>query len=121
VTLAGAGYDAAFMFEMLHDLAHPTETLRAARGALGPRGVVLVADEITGQAFDGRINETDRRHYGWSLIHCLPASMIEPDSAATGTVIRPSTVRAYAEAAGFSSVEVLPVESIAFRVYLLRP
>jgi hypothetical protein len=47
--------------------------------------------------------------------------MTEPDSAATGTVIRPSTVRAYAEAAGFSSVEILPVESVAFRLYLLRP
>ena len=32
-----------------------------------------------------------------------------------------ATARAYAEAAGFSGVEVLPVESVAFRLYLLRP
>jgi SAM-dependent methyltransferase len=120
-SLAGAGFDVATMFEMLHDLSHPVEVLGAAREALAPGGVVLVADEITEDAFAGPAGEGDRRHYGWSVLHCLPASMTEPDSAATGTVIRPSTVRAYAEAAGFSSVEILPVESVAFRLYLLRP
>ena len=120
-TLVGAGYDVATMFEMLHDLARPVEALRAAREALGPGGAVLVADEITSDEFTGAADEADRRHYGWSVLHCLPASMTEPDSATTGTVIRPSTVRAYAERAGFSSVEILPVESVAFRLYLLRP
>ena len=60
-------------------------------------------------------------YYGYSILHCLPASMTEPDSAATGTVMRPDTLRRYAEEAGFASVEVLPVESVAFRLYLLRP
>jgi 2-polyprenyl-3-methyl-5-hydroxy-6-metoxy-1,4-benzoquinol methylase len=119
-SLAGAGYDLATMFEMLHDLARPIEALRAVRAALAPGGFVLVAEEITGEAFEGPADETDRRHYGWSVIHCLPASMTEPGSAATGTVIRPATVRAYAAAAGFSSTEILPVESVAFRLYLLR-
>ena len=120
-TLAGAGYDLACMFEMLHDLARPVEVLRAAREALNPDGVVLVADEPCGDAFAGPADEQERRHYGYSLLHCLPASMTEPGSAATGTVIRPDIVRRYARDAGFSSVEVLPVESVAFRLYLLRP
>ncbi len=120
-TLAGAGYDLATMFEMLHDLARPVEALRAAREALGPEGVVLVADEPCGEAFAGAADEEERRHYGYSLLHCLPASMTEPGSAATGTLIRPDIVRRYARDAGFSSVEVLPVESVAFRLYLLRP
>ncbi len=47
--------------------------------------------------------------------------MSEPGSAATGTVMRPDTLRAYAREAGFATVEVLPVESEAFRLYLLRP
>jgi 2-polyprenyl-3-methyl-5-hydroxy-6-metoxy-1,4-benzoquinol methylase len=120
-TLAGAGYDLACMFEMLHDLARPVEVLRAAREALNPDGVVLVADEPCGDAFAGPADEQERRHYGYSLLHCLPASMTEPGSAATGTVIRPDIVRRYARDAGYSSVEVLPVESVAFRLYLLRP
>jgi 2-polyprenyl-3-methyl-5-hydroxy-6-metoxy-1,4-benzoquinol methylase len=119
-SLAGAGFDVATMFEMLHDLSHPVQVLLAAREALAPGGVVLVADEITADEFAGPAGEGDRRHYGWSVLHCLPASMTEPDSAATGTVIRPSAVRAYAEQAGFSSVEILPIESVAFRLYVLR-
>jgi 2-polyprenyl-3-methyl-5-hydroxy-6-metoxy-1,4-benzoquinol methylase len=119
--LAGAGYDLVTFFEMLHDLARPVDALRAAREALAPGGVVLVADEITADAFAGPADEADRRHYGWSLLMCLPSSMSEPGSAATGAVIRPATVRAYADAAGFASTEILPIESLAFRFYLLRP
>jgi SAM-dependent methyltransferase len=120
-TLSGAGYDLAAMFEMLHDLARPVEALRIAREALGPGGVLLVADEPVGDAYAGPADEDERRHYGWSLLHCLPASMTEPGSAATGTLMRPDTVRDYAREAGFSTVEVLPVNSAAFRLYLLRP
>ena len=119
--LAGAGYDLVTFFEMLHDLARPVDALRAAREALAPGGVVLVADEITADAFAGPADEADRRHYGWSLLLCLPSSMSGPGSAATGAVIRPATVRAYADAAGFASTEILPIESLAFRFYLLRP
>ena len=119
--LEGAGFDVATMFEMLHDLARPVEALEAARRALRPGGAVLVADEITAEAFDGPASEEDRRHYGWSVIHCLPVGMSEPGSAATGAVMRPATLRAYAAAAGFSTTEILPVESVAFRLYLLRP
>ena len=53
-TLAGAGYDLATMFEMLHDLARPVEALRAAREALNPDGVVLVADEPSVTPSPGR-------------------------------------------------------------------
>jgi 2-polyprenyl-3-methyl-5-hydroxy-6-metoxy-1,4-benzoquinol methylase len=120
-TLSGAGYDVATMFEMVHDLARPVEALSAARAALHPRGVVLVADEPVADAYAGAADEEEQRHYGWSVLHCLPASMTEPGSAATGTLMRPATLRRYATEAGFSSVEVLPVESAAFRLYLLRP
>ena len=120
-TLSGAGYDVALMFEMLHDLARPVEALRIAREALGPDGVVLVADEPVADAYAGPADDEERRHYGWSLLHCLPASMSEPGSAATGTLMRPDVLRRYASDAGFSDVEVLPVASAAFRLYLLRP
>jgi hypothetical protein len=40
-------------------------------------------------------------------------------SAATGTVIRPHTVREYASEAGFAEVEVLPIEHDFWRFYRL--
>jgi hypothetical protein len=47
--------------------------------------------------------------------------MTDPDSAGTGTVIRPDKVRAYATEAGFSRVEVLPIEHDFWRFYRLAP
>src|SRR6185503_4617528 len=109
------------MFEMVHDLARPVEALRAARMALRPGGVVLIADEPVQDEYRLPAVGEERRHYGWSLLHCLPASMTEPGSAATGTLMRPRILRGYAEAAGFAQVEVLPVDSADFHLYLLRP
>jgi 2-polyprenyl-3-methyl-5-hydroxy-6-metoxy-1,4-benzoquinol methylase len=120
-TLSGAGYDVATMFEMLHDLARPVEVLRVAREALAPGGVVLVADEPVGEAYAGPADDEERRYHGWSLLHCLPASMTEPGSAATGTLIRPEIVRRYAREAGFAEVDELQIDDASFRIYLLRP
>jgi 2-polyprenyl-3-methyl-5-hydroxy-6-metoxy-1,4-benzoquinol methylase len=38
-------YDLVTIFEALHDMNHPVEVLRAARGMLAEGGSVLVADE----------------------------------------------------------------------------
>ena len=38
-------YDLVTIFEALHDMSHPVDALRAARGLLAPGGHVLVADE----------------------------------------------------------------------------
>jgi hypothetical protein len=51
---------------------------------------------------------------------CLPDSMAHQPSAATGTVMRPSTLRAYAREAGFQDVEILPIDHPAFRFYRLH-
>ena len=109
------------MFEMLHDLARPVEALRAAREALNPDGVVLVADEPCGDAFAG-----PGRRAGTAPLRLQRAALPPREHDRTG--LRrdrhrdpPRHVRRYARDAGFSSVEVLPVESVAFRLYLLRP
>ena len=39
----------------------------------------------------------------------------------TGTVMRPETLRRYAQTAGFTGFDVLPIEHDAFRLYLLLP
>ena len=47
--------------------------------------------------------------------------MLGEGAAGTGTVLRAETLRRYAEAAGFSSCEVLSIEADTWRFYLLRP
>ena len=43
--------------------------------------------------------------------------MIGEDPAGTGTVMRTDTVRRYADEAGFSGFEVLPIENDFWRFY----
>lgn len=57
--------------------------------------------------------------YTCSVLHCLPIALVEQPSAATGTVLRSDTVRAYAAEAGFAAVEVLPIDNDFFRFYKL--
>jgi hypothetical protein len=46
---------------------------------------------------------------------------LDDDSAATVSVIRPDTVRAYATDAGFDRIDVLPIENDFWRFYRLLP
>jgi 2-polyprenyl-3-methyl-5-hydroxy-6-metoxy-1,4-benzoquinol methylase len=114
-------YDAAFLFEALHDLARPVEVLRSVRGLLADVGALIVADERVADAFTAPGDQIERLMYGFSILHCLPAGRAETPSAATGTVLRPATVRRYAHEAGFGSVDVLPIDNDLWRFYRLNP
>jgi hypothetical protein len=46
--------------------------------------------------------------------------MADQPSAETGTVMRPDTLRRYAAAAGFESLDILPIENYFFRFYRLN-
>ena len=61
----------------------------------------------------------ERVMYGWSVTHCLPTQLVEPDSAATGTVLRAETVSAFAASAGFGRTTELSVHNDFFRLYRL--
>ena len=114
-------YDLAMIFEALHDMARPIEALRAARSLLDEGGWMLVADELVGEEFALPAGDRERYNYGWSVVSCLPDAMGDPGTAATGAVMRPSTLRAYALEAGFAEVGVLPIETEYWRFYRLVP
>jgi hypothetical protein len=88
---------------------------------LAPGGAVLVGDERVGEAFTAPGDDLERFNYGWSAVHCLAVALTEPNAAGTGTVIRPDTVRRYAQDAGFSKVTVLPIDHDFWRFYRLDP
>jgi 2-polyprenyl-3-methyl-5-hydroxy-6-metoxy-1,4-benzoquinol methylase len=118
--LAGYGpVDVVLVLETLHDMARPVEVLAAARAALAPGGVVVIADEAVAETFTAPGDELERMMYGWSIGHCLPAAMAEQPSAAIGTAIRPGTVAALARAAGFATCETVDVDGGFFRIYRL--
>ena len=111
--------DLVLVLETLHDLAHPRETLEAARASLAEGGCVLVADERVADRFVAPGDDVERMMYGWSVSHCLPSSLATPGSAGLGTVLRADRVRSLARDAGFARCEVLPIENELFRFYRL--
>jgi hypothetical protein len=109
------------IFEALHDMSRPVDALRAARLMLPEGGTALVVDELVQDEFTAPASDRDRYEYGWSVVSCLPGAMGDPETRATGAVMRPSTLRRYAEEAGFRRVEVLPIETDYWRFYRLVP
>ena len=74
-----------------------------------------------GESLEENRNCVGLLNYNFSVLHCLPQAMVFPGAVGTGAVIRPSTVRAYAEEAGFEQIEVLPIENRLWRFYRLTP
>lgn len=116
---AFAPVDVALIMEALHDMARPVEVLSSIRDALADDGILLVADEAVGESFEAPGDDLERMMYGWSITHCLPASRVEEGSAALGTALRPGTVAELAEAAGYTSCDVVDVDAGFFRLYRL--
>jgi len=119
-SLPAAAYDMAFAFECVHDMPRPGAVLGAVRRSLRPGGVLVVMDEAVAPEFAADGDEVERLMYGFSLLVCLPDGMSSQPSVGTGTVMRPSRLREYAQEAGFSGMDILPIEDFGFwRFYLL--
>lgn len=117
-SLAGS-YDLVMAFETIHDMSNPVGALRAMRSLARDGAAVVIADERVAEEFTAPGDDLERFMYGWSAVHCLAVGMVEPQAAATGTVMRPITLRRYAREAGFSDVEILPIEHDFWRFYRL--
>ena len=118
--LAGQ-YDFVTAFECVHDMSNPVGALKMMKQLAGERGTVFIVDERVGDAFTAKGNDVEWMMYGWSILHCLPVGMVDPPAVGTGTVMRTDTLRSYATDAGFSNMEVLPIENFFFRFYRLTP
>lgn len=114
-------YDVVTAFECIHDLSDPVAVLRAMRRLARPDGHVIVMDERVPEQFGGAGDDVERLMYGLSMLICLPDGMSHSPSAGTGTVMRPDTLRRYAQDAGFDGIEVLPIDNELWRFYRLQP
>lgn len=113
--------DAAFAFECVHDLPRPVDVLAAIRQAVPSDGLVVIMDEAVGEDFQAPGDQIEQLMYGFSTLICLPDGLSSTPSEGTGTVMRPSILTDYASRAGFSSVEVLPIEDFGlWRFYRLH-
>jgi SAM-dependent methyltransferase len=112
----GDRYQLVTIFEALHDTGDPVGVLRAARSALTEDGAVYVTDERVAARFGDSDDVVERLQYGFSVLHCLPATLAEDPVEATGTVLREPTVRRWATEAGLT-LTVLDVDDPFWRHY----
>jgi ubiquinone/menaquinone biosynthesis C-methylase UbiE len=121
-TPAGDGerrYDLVTVFEALHDMGDPVGALAASRRHVRAGGAVLIADQLTRDRYAADGDPMERFQYGFSVLHCLPATRAEEHVVAHGTVIRASTVAEWATKAGFEQSQVLDIEDPFWRFYRL--
>jgi predicted O-methyltransferase YrrM len=118
--LRGQGrYDLITIIEALHDMSRPIEALNAARQMTADNGTVLVVDGLVAEEFTVPASTREQTEYGWSVVSCLPGAMADPQTAATGAVMRPPVLHHYALQAGFAEVEILPTHTDYWRFYRL--
>ena len=117
-TLSGQRYDVVTIIQALHDMSNPVEVLRAVRQSVADDGFVLVVDSRVEEEFSVPGTAQEQFDYGMSLLACLPNAM-GPESAGTGMVMRPGTVRRYAAEAGFGGVQLLPIDFPSWNFYRL--
>ena len=113
-------YDLVIAVECIHDMSDPVAALKVMRRLAGNDGAVIVVDERVADEFSPPGSELEWMMYGWSVLHCLPVGMADQPSVGTGTVLRAPVLARYAEKAGFSRTEVLPIEADFFRFYRLH-
>ena len=113
--------DLVCAFECIQDLSDPVAVLTTMRRLAKPGAPVIVMDERVADEFGAVGDLIERLFYGFSLGVCLLDGMSRPNSAGTGTVMRPDILRGYAREAGFTDVEILPLEHEMFRFYRLIP
>jgi 2-polyprenyl-3-methyl-5-hydroxy-6-metoxy-1,4-benzoquinol methylase len=113
-------YDAVLAFECVHDLSDPVAFLSTARRIAVPGGPVVIMDERTAESFAADAGPVEQLLYGFSILCCLPDGMSDPGSAATGTVMRHSTLESYARSAGFDGATIVDIDHDMFRFYRLQ-
>jgi SAM-dependent methyltransferase len=113
-------FNAAFAFECVHDMPQPVEVLAAIREAVRSDGLVVIMDEAVADDFTAPGDPVEQAMYGYSTLICLPDGLSSTPSEGTGTVMRREILTDYASRAGFTSVQVLPIEEFGFwRFYRL--
>ena len=103
-------------------MSDPISVLKTMRLLSGEAGTVVVMDERVAEDFGTAAAEMDpveQAMYGFSCMCCLADGKSRPNSVETGTVMRPSMLRMYAQQAGFKDIEILPAKNDFFRFYKL--
>jgi ubiquinone/menaquinone biosynthesis C-methylase UbiE len=103
-------FDFAGMFDCLHDLAGPEETLAEIRSRMAPGGALMVMEPRAADRLVENSNPLGTVYYGFSLFHCMTQSLAQ-GGPGLGTCMGPKKTISLLRDAGFSNVRELPIKS----------
>ena len=110
-------YDLITAFDVIHDLARPTETLAAVSRALRDDGVFLMGDIAASSRLEDNIGHPlCPALYAFSIFYCMSVSLSE-GGAGLGTLWGERTARKMLAEAGFNRVDAHQVEGDIVNVY----
>lgn len=114
------GYDFATLFDCLHDLTEPVETLGQIRALLKPDGALMVMEPRAADRLQDNVNSLGAIYYGFSVFHCMTQSLAQ-DGPGLGTCLGPTRTLDLLREGGFSRAEALPIKSQTNMFYVARP
>lgn len=112
-------FDFATLFDCLHDLTDPLETLVEIRARLAPDATLMVMEPRVADRLEDNINPLGTTYYGFSLFHCMTQSLAQ-GGPGLGTCMGPEATMSLLKDGGFASVEQLPIKSQTNLFYAAR-
>lgn len=114
-------YDIITTFDVIHDAADPLGLLRSIRQSLNPGGYYVLLDINCSENLEENLGPLGTTFHGFSLMYCLTTSLAN-DGAGLGTLgLHPPKVEELCTQAGFSSVNLLPLENPFHNLYEIKP
>jgi SAM-dependent methyltransferase len=112
-------YDVVCAFDVIHDLARPTDALAAIRGALRPGGVFFMVDIAASSNVEDNIEHPiGTALYGFSIFYCMTTSLAQGGEG-LGTVWGEQLATTKMTEAGFTGVDVQHLEGDFFHAFFL--
>jgi 2-polyprenyl-3-methyl-5-hydroxy-6-metoxy-1,4-benzoquinol methylase len=112
-------YDLVMTFESIHDMPYPVEALQKMREVVSTNGAILIGDVSMKDKLAEKNDFAGKLYYNFSVLLCLPQSVNHTNSASTGAAMTTSTFKKYAIEAGFSKINVLPIDHFLWTFYRL--
>ena len=114
-------YDIITTFDVVHDAANPLGLLQSIRQSLNPGGYYVLLDINCSENMEDNLSPLGTMFHGFSLLYCMTTSLAN-DGVGLGTLgLHPAKVEELCAQAGFSSVNLLPLQNPFHNIYEIKP
>lgn len=114
-------FDIITAFDVVHDAAGPLDLLRAIRRSLSPEGHYVLLDINCSEDLENNLGPLGTMFHGFSILYCMTTSLAN-DGVGLGTLgLHPRKVEDMCAEAGFSRVNLLPLDNPFHNLYEIKP